>query len=105
MRTNLACAWPVHKIWLLGPGILINMYLFVNVPLWIREKTCVMAVSGVVYTYKNHTKISCEYSAIKCWLRCRDILRIQKISDARTIKNRWLMTKTSPICAGKDKHH
>ena len=29
--------------------------------------------------------------------------RIQKISDARTIKNRWLRTKTSAICA--DKNH
>ena len=52
---------------------------------------------------KNHTKISCEYSAIKRWLRCRDILRIQKIRDARTIKNCWLRTKTSAICA--DKNH
>ena len=28
---------------------------------------------------------------------------MQKISDARTIKNRWLRTKTSPIYA--DKNH
>ena len=49
------------------------------------------------YADKNHTKISCEYYAIKRWLRCRDIPRIQKMSDARTIKNRWLMTKTSAV--------
>ena len=60
-----------------------------------------MAVSGPVYADKNHTKIRCEYSAIKHWLRCRDILRIQKISDARTIKNRWCMTKTNALYAYK----
>ena len=52
---------------------------------------------------KSHTKMSCEYSAIKRWLRCRDIPRIQKISDTPTIKNCWLRTKTSAICA--DKNH
>ena len=51
----------------------------------------------------THIRISCEYFAIKHWLRCRDIPRIQKISDACTIKNRWLGTKTSAICA--DKNH
>ena len=61
-----------------------------------------MCVSGAVYADKNHTKISCEYSAIKRCLRCRDIPRIQKLSDARTIKNRWLRTKTSAICAYKN---
>ena len=55
------------------------------------------------YAYKNHTKISCEYSAIKRWLSCQDILCIQKISAAHTIKNHWLVTKTSAICAYKDK--
>ena len=55
------------------------------------------------YAYKNHTKISCEYFAKKRWLRCGDVLRIQKISNARTFKNRWLRTKTSVICA--DKNH
>ena len=50
-----------------------------------------------------YTKISCEYSTIKRSLRCRYIPRIQKISDAHTIKNRWLRTKTSAICA--DKNH
>ena len=64
-----------------------------------------MVVSGVFYTYKNHTKISFEYSAIKRWFRRRDILHIQKISDMHTIKNRWLMTKTSAICEDKDKRH
>ena len=39
-----------------------------------------------VYAYKIHTKIRCEYSIIKRWLRCQDILRIQKIGDAHTIK-------------------
>ena len=62
-----------------------------------------MAVAGATYAGKNHVKISCEYSAIKRWLRCWDILRIQKISNARTIKNRWLSTKTSAIYA--DKNH
>ena len=47
-----------------------------------------MAVVGAVYTDKNH--ISCEYSTIKSWLRGRDVSRIQKISDARTIKNCWM---------------
>ena len=28
------------------------------------------------YRYRNHTKISCEYFAIKRCFRCRDILRI-----------------------------
>ena len=55
------------------------------------------------HTDKNYTKISCEYSAIKRWLRCRDIPHIQKISHVRTIKNGWLMTKTSATCA--DKNH
>ena len=54
------------------------------------------------YAYKNHTKISCEYFAKKRWLKCREVLRIQKISDARTIKNRWSRTKTSIICANKN---
>ena len=58
---------------------------------------------GQFYADKNHTKISCEYSTIKCWLGSRDILCIQKISDARTIKTHWLRTKTSLICA--DKNH
>ena len=61
------------------------------------------AILGQFYADKNHTKIMCEYSAIKRWLRCRDIPRIEKISDARTIKNRWLRTKISAICADKDK--
>ena len=43
--------------------------------------------------------ISCEYSAKKHFLRCRDILCIQKISDVRTIKNHLLRIKTSIICA------
>ena len=47
-----------------------------------------MAVSGAVCADKNHTKINREYITIKRWLRGRDIPRIQKISDARTIKNR-----------------
>ena len=47
-----------------------------------------MAVAGAVYADKNHIKISREYSTIKRWLRGGDIPRIQKISDARTIKNR-----------------
>ena len=51
---------------------------------------------------KNHTKISYEYSAIKRWLRCQNISRIQKISYVRTIKNRWLRTKSSAICADKN---
>ena len=34
---------------------------------------------------KKHTKISCEHSAIKRCLRCQDIPRIQKISDARSV--------------------
>ena len=47
---------------------------------------------GEVYTDKNHTKISREYCTIKHWLRGQDILRIQKVIDARTIKKRWLRT-------------
>ena len=49
-----------------------------------------MAVAGAGYSDKNHVMISREYSTIKRWLRGRDIPHIQKISDARTIKNRWL---------------
>ena len=49
-----------------------------------------MTVAGAVYSDKNHIKISREYSTIKRWLKGGDIPRIQKISDARTIKNRWL---------------
>ena len=49
-----------------------------------------MVVAGAVYADKNHIKISREYSTIKHWSRGRDIPRTQKISDARTIKNRWL---------------
>ena len=47
-----------------------------------------MGASGVVYADKNYTKISREYSTVNRWLRSRDILRIQKISDARTIKKK-----------------
>ena len=61
-----------------------------------------MAVSGAVYADKNHTRTSGQYSTIKFWLRCQDIPRIQNISDARTIKNRWLRNKTSAICADKN---
>ena len=46
-----------------------------------------MAVAGAVYADKNHIMISREYSTIKSWLRGRDVSRIQKISDAGTIKN------------------
>ena len=53
--------------------------------------------SGAVYAYKNHAKISCEYSAINRWLRCQNISHIQKISDAAAIKNRWLRPKTNAI--------
>ena len=53
--------------------------------------------SGAFYAYKYHAKISCEYSAINRSLRCRDISRIQKISDAHAIKNRGLKTKTNTI--------
>ena len=35
-------------------------------------------VLGQFCAYKNHTKISREYFAIKRWLRCRDTLNIQK---------------------------
>ena len=35
-------------------------------------------VSGAAYADKNHTKIRCEYSAIKHWLRCWDILPYKK---------------------------
>ena len=52
---------------------------------------------------QNHTKINHECITTKRWLRGQDIRSIQKISDARTIKNRWLRTKTSAICA--DKNH
>ena len=45
-----------------------------------------MAVAGAIYAGKKHIKISCEYLATKRWLRCRDILHIDKISDARTKK-------------------
>ena len=37
-----------------------------------------LGLLGQFYADKNHTKISREYSAIKRWLRCRDILHIQK---------------------------
>ena len=60
-----------------------------------------MGGSGAVYADKNHRKISCQHSAIKRWLRCRDILSIKKISNACTIKNRWLRTKTNAIYADK----
>ena len=50
---------------------------------------------------KNHTKISYEYSAIKRWLRCQNIPRIQKISYVRTIKNRWLRTKVAQFAQTK----
>ena len=53
--------------------------------------------SGAVYAYKNHTQISCEYSAINRWLRYRDISGIQKTIDVCTIKNRCLRTKTSNL--------
>ena len=49
-----------------------------------------MVVAGAVYADKNHIKISREYSTIKHWSRGGDIPRTQKISDACTIKNRWL---------------
>ena len=60
-------------------------------------------VLGQFYAQKNHTKIRCEYSDIKRWLRCRDILRIQKQVMRALLKTRWLRTKTSAICAYKDK--
>ena len=47
---------------------------------------------GEVYTDKNHTKISREYCTIKRRLRGQDILRIQKVIDAGTVKKRWLRT-------------
>ena len=50
---------------------------------------------------KNYTKISWEYLAIIRWLRCREIMRIQKISDVHAIENRWLRTKTNAIYAYK----
>ena len=49
-----------------------------------------MVVAGAVYADKNHIRISREYSTIKRWLKCRDVSRIQTISDAHTIKNLWL---------------
>ena len=78
----------------------------------LRKKRCIPLPEGTeeMWSGRNlaqfcadnvHAKISCEYSAIKRWLSCRDIPRIQKISDARTIKNRWLGTKTSAICIDK----
>ena len=62
-----------------------------------------MGGSGTVLSTKRSYKIGCEYSAIKRWLRCRDILRIQKYLMRALLKTRWLRTKTSAICAHKDK--
>ena len=56
------------------------------------------------YADKNHTNISGEYVIkIRCLkaplshAQTRDIPRIEKISDARTIKNRWLRTKAETV--------
>ena len=57
-------------------------FLRANVPI---SERVVVAVPGAVYAYKNHTKISREYTAIKRWLRglpsharTRDSPRIQR---------------------------
>ena len=59
---------------------------------------------GQFYADKNHTNISGEYVIkIRCLkaplshAQTRDIPRIEKISDARTIKNRWLRTKAGTV--------
>ena len=51
----------------------------------LRDVFC--GILAQFYAHKNHTKIRCKYFAIKQF-RCQDIPCIQKISDARTIKNR-----------------
>ena len=66
-----------HSLSLVAPHVVLSLVV-------IREM--LWPYLAQFYADKNCTKISCEYSAIKRWLRCRDILRIQKISDARTIK-------------------
>ena len=48
--------------------------------------------SGRTWRSFAQTKII-QRQAIKHWLRCQDIPRIQKLSYARTIKKRWLRTK------------
>ena len=62
-----------HSLSLVAPHVVLSLVV-------IREM--LWPYLAQFYADKNCTKISCEYSAIKRWLRCRDILRIQKISDA-----------------------
>ena len=50
-------------------------------------------------SYKDKVRIFCY----KTLVEVLGHLTIQKISDARTIKNRWCMTKTNVIYAYKNK--
>ena len=67
-----------------------------------------MTVPGAVYTDKNHTKISCEYTTKKRWLRAYLVMRAigtvyadkhhTKISGKYTAKKRWLRGLLSHAC-------
>ena len=68
-------------------------------------------VLGQFYAGKNHTNISGEYVIkIRCLksplshAQTREIPRIEKISDASTIKNRWLRTKAGTVLRRQKSH-
>ena len=59
----------------------------------------IVVAPGTVYEYKNHTKISREFTTKKRWFGTNLCHTHTKISDARTIKKLWLRTKTGAVYA------